>query len=97
MTPTAPPLSAVAADVYAADERVRRFVSTSDRSRAEVALWGDTGALGQNVSPLSYRLSAACPGVQGAGAAGRGYSQRYGGGDGSPFPLRGNRSRADGR
>ncbi len=48
----------VAADVYAADERVRRFVSTSDRSRAEVALWGDTGRLGQNVSSVSYRLSA---------------------------------------
>ena len=49
---------AVAADVYAADERVRRFVATSDRSRAEVALWGDTRALGQNVSAVSYRLSA---------------------------------------
>ncbi len=50
---------AVAADVYTADERVRRFVSTSDRSRAEVALWGDTDALGQNVSAVCYRLSAA--------------------------------------
>lgn len=29
---------AVAADVFAADERVRRFVSTSDRRRAEVAM-----------------------------------------------------------
>jgi hypothetical protein len=50
---------AVAAEVYAADERVRRFVSMSDRSRTEVALWGDTGPLGQNVSAVSYRLSAA--------------------------------------
>ena len=50
---------AVAADVYTADERVRRFVSTSDRSRAEVALWGDTGSLGESVSAVSYRLSAA--------------------------------------
>ena len=49
----------VAADVYAADVRVRRFVSTSDRRRAEVALWGDTDALGQGVSAVSYRLSAA--------------------------------------
>ncbi len=50
---------AVAADVYTADERVRRFVSTSDRSRAEVALWGDTGAVDQDVSAVDYRLSAA--------------------------------------
>jgi hypothetical protein len=50
---------AVAADVYAVDGRVRRFVSTSDRSRAEVALWGDTGSLGRSVSAVSYRLSAA--------------------------------------
>jgi len=48
----------VAADVYAADARVRRFVTTSDRSCAEVVLWGDTGRFGQNVSPVSYRLSA---------------------------------------
>ena len=44
---------AVAADVYAADERVRRFVSTSDRGRAEVALWGDTDSLGESVSSPS--------------------------------------------
>jgi hypothetical protein len=50
---------AVAADVYATDGRVRRFVSTSDRRRAEVALWGDTGSFGENVSAVSYRLSAA--------------------------------------
>lgn len=50
---------AVAADVYAADQRVRRFVSTSDRRRAEVALWGETDSLGQSVSAVSYRLSAA--------------------------------------
>ena len=50
---------AVAADVYAADARVRRFVSTSDRRRAEVALWGDTGALDQDVSAVSYRMTAA--------------------------------------
>jgi hypothetical protein len=50
---------AVAADVYAADGRVRRFVSTSDRRRAEVAMWGDTAALDENVSAVSYRLSAA--------------------------------------
>ena len=50
---------AVAADVYAADGRVRRFVSTSDRRRAEVALWGDTRSLDEDVSAVSYRLSAA--------------------------------------
>ena len=50
---------AVAADVYATDGRVRRFVSTSDRRRAEVALWGDADSLGENVSAVSYRLSAA--------------------------------------
>jgi hypothetical protein len=50
---------AVAADVYAADRRVRRFVSTSDPVRADVALWGDTAALVGSVSPVTYRLSAA--------------------------------------
>ena len=50
---------AVAADVYAADARVRRFVSSSDRRRAEVALWGDTAPLDEDVSAVSYRLSAA--------------------------------------
>jgi hypothetical protein len=50
---------AVAADVYAADRRVRRFVSTSDRRRAEVAFWGDTGALRENVSAVAYRPSVA--------------------------------------
>jgi hypothetical protein len=50
---------AVAADVYAADARVRRFVSSSDRRRAEVAMWGDTGSLNEDVSAVSYRLSAA--------------------------------------
>ena len=52
----------VAADVYTADDRVRRFVLTSDRSRAEVALWGDTIQVGHNVSAVSYRLSAAIAG-----------------------------------
>lgn len=51
---------AVAADVYAADGRVRRFVSSSDRRRAEVALWGDTGSLNEDVSAVEYpRLSGA--------------------------------------
>ena len=50
---------AVAADVYATDQRVKRFVSASDRCRAEVALWGDTGPVGESVSPVSYRLTAA--------------------------------------
>ena len=50
---------AVAADVYAADVRVRRFVSSSDRRRAEVAMWGDTAPLDEDVSAVSYRLSAA--------------------------------------
>ncbi|OBB00796.1 hypothetical protein A5662_00030 [Mycobacteriaceae bacterium 1482268.1] len=50
---------AVAADVYAADARVRRFVLASDRRRAEVALWGDAHSLDDNVSAVSYRLSAA--------------------------------------
>jgi hypothetical protein len=50
---------AVAADVYAVDRRVRRFVSTSDPVRAEVALWGDTATLVRSVSPVTYRLSSA--------------------------------------
>jgi hypothetical protein len=50
---------AVAADVYASDPRVRRLVSRTDRRRAEVALWGDTGSLNEDVSAVSYRLSAA--------------------------------------
>jgi hypothetical protein len=50
---------AVAADVFVADGRVRRYVATSDRRRAEVALWGDTSSLDENVSAVSYRLSAA--------------------------------------
>jgi hypothetical protein len=50
---------AVAAAVYSVDERVRRFVSTSDRSRAEVALWGDVGTLTETVSAVDYRLTAA--------------------------------------
>lgn len=50
---------AVAADVYAIDGRVRRFVSSSDRRCAEVALWGDTATLDETVSAVSYRLSAA--------------------------------------
>lgn len=49
----------VATDVYANDERVRRFVSRSDRSRAEVVLWGDLGSLGVDASAVCYRLSAA--------------------------------------
>ena len=31
----------------------------SDRRRAEVAMWGDTGPLDEDVSAVSYRLSAA--------------------------------------
>ncbi len=50
---------AVAADVYATDQRVKRFVSTSDRRRAEVALWGDAGSVGEDVTAVSYRLTAA--------------------------------------
>jgi hypothetical protein len=50
---------AVAADVYAVDERVRRFVSTTEGSRTEVALWGDTAPLDEDVSAVQYRLSGA--------------------------------------
>ena len=51
---------AVAADVYAADERVRQeFVSAVDRGLADVALWGDIDRLDQDVSAVQYRLSAA--------------------------------------
>jgi hypothetical protein len=50
---------AVAADLYTADRRVRQFVSSSDRRRAEVALWGDTGSLVEDVSAVCYRLSGA--------------------------------------
>jgi hypothetical protein len=49
----------VAADAYSADQRVRRFVSASERGCAEVAMWGGTGELGKGVSAVSYRLSAA--------------------------------------
>ncbi len=50
---------AVAADMYASDMRVRRFVSSSDRRRAEIALWGDTGSFRGNVSAVSYQMTAA--------------------------------------
>ncbi|WP_156662569.1 hypothetical protein [Mycobacterium sp. 1274761.0] len=50
---------AVSAEVYTADARVRRFVTVSDRRRAEVALWGDADALDQKVSAVRYRPSAA--------------------------------------
>lgn len=50
---------AVAADVYAADDRVRRFVATSSRRRAEVALWGDAGSFTENANAVAYRLTAA--------------------------------------
>jgi hypothetical protein len=56
---------AVAADVYAADVRVRRFVTSSDRRRSEVALWGDTGSLDEDVSAVTYRLSAAARAFKG--------------------------------
>lgn len=48
---------AVAADVYAADRRIRRLVSAPHR--AEVALWGDAAGVPENVGPVSHRLSAA--------------------------------------
>jgi hypothetical protein len=50
---------AVAADLYAADRRVRQFVSSSDHRRAEVALWGDSAPLDEDISAVIYRLSAA--------------------------------------
>jgi hypothetical protein len=51
---------AVAADVYAADERVRdKFSSTLHHGLAEVAVWGDTSHLGQDVDSFCYRLSGA--------------------------------------
>ena len=50
---------AVAADLYSADRRIRRFVSESDRRSAEVALWGDPATLDENVSAVCYRLSVA--------------------------------------
>ncbi|RDH75082.1 hypothetical protein DVS77_28485 [Mycolicibacterium moriokaense] len=49
----------VSADVFATDGRVRQFVASSDRRQAEVAMWGDTGSLGEDVSAVSYRMSAA--------------------------------------
>lgn len=50
---------AVAADVYASDQRIKRLVSATDRRRAEVAIWGDPGTLDENVSAVTYRLTAA--------------------------------------
>jgi hypothetical protein len=50
---------AVSADVYATDGRVRQFVAASDRRQAEVASWGDAGSLGEDVSAVCYRMSAA--------------------------------------
>ncbi|PEG38193.1 hypothetical protein CQY20_13480, partial [Mycolicibacterium agri] len=49
----------VAADAYATDARVRQFVSDFDRSGAEVALWGEAGSLGLDVSAVGYRMSSA--------------------------------------
>jgi hypothetical protein len=48
---------AVAADVYAADRRIRRLVSAPHR--AEVALWGDAASVPENASAVFHRLSAA--------------------------------------
>ncbi len=87
----------VAADVYAADERVRRFVSHVGPQPRRGRALGRYGAARPERQPGVLPAERGCSGVQGAGAAGRGYSQRYGAGDGSPFPLWGNRSRADGR
>ena len=50
---------AVSADLYAADRRVRRFVSASEHNRAEVALWGDPASVDDDISAVTYRLSAA--------------------------------------
>jgi hypothetical protein len=50
----------VAADVYAVNDRVRQELGFAlDEGIAEVAVWGDTDRLGQKVSAVSYRLSAA--------------------------------------
>ena len=88
---------AVAADVYSVDERVRRFVSTSDRSRAEVALWGDVGALTEKVSAVDYRLSAAARAFKAHALFGGGDPRRFGRSDGSVVPLRCDRACAGGR
>ncbi len=87
---------AVAADIYAADERVRRFVSASDRGHAEVALWGDAGALGRERQRRYLPVERGGAGVQGAGSTCRGHSERPGGGDGSSVQHRRDRTRADG-
>ncbi|MGH3676272.1 MAG: hypothetical protein ACRDU5_11155 [Mycobacterium sp.] len=51
---------AVAADIYAADERVREeFSLTLDHGLAEVAVWGDTGQVEQDIDSVCYRLSGA--------------------------------------
>lgn len=50
---------AVAADLYATDQRVRRFVSAMDGGHAEVALWGDPASAGEDVSAVSYRMTSA--------------------------------------
>jgi hypothetical protein len=56
---------AAAADLYAVDARVRQLISTSDRRRVEVALWGETDSLRENLSAVSYRLTAAARAFKG--------------------------------
>lgn len=51
---------AVAADIYATDERVReQFSVTLHRGLAEVAVWGDSHQLGQDVDFVRHQLSGA--------------------------------------
>jgi hypothetical protein len=50
---------AVAGDLYASDQRIKRLVSATDRRRAEVAMWGDPGFFDEDVSAVTYRLTAA--------------------------------------
>ncbi|MCV7118285.1 hypothetical protein H7I93_13975 [Mycobacterium nebraskense] len=61
-----PQVLAVAGDVWAKDERVRREVrSAAEELRTEVAVWGGSGAielgaaLDQPLSPTRHRISAA--------------------------------------
>jgi hypothetical protein len=57
-----PQTVAVAADLFASDERVRRGVlGALEQGLTEVTLWGDTwpAELGDSVDPVAHHLSAA--------------------------------------
>ena len=65
---------AVAADLFASDERVRRGVlGALEQGLTEVTLWGDSlpAELDDSVGPVAHRLSAAARAFKSPGADGR--------------------------